>query len=699
MALTSVFPPAAWRRALFCLLALGVLANQALADEDDDEGFSPGPDWAPVITLPLGEAVSDVFPFMARVPGPGAGCAGPPLLEPPLPEPGQWACARLENAGATPGIWRVDFEGLSGAGYRFELVDGPNRHVILATPGAADTAVTAQGRMASLPIVVPPGGAQDLYMQVATPEDLLDADPVLRTEASFDDARRSHASGVGVLLGASALLLGLFAAMARLLQSQPAQRYALYFAAAMLAVASQEGALGWVVPGAAGLVSGAFDKAVEAAQISAHFFFLAAFLRASAAGSGAVLWLQRMGWLALVLLMGTLAASFALAGPDDLVRYFDLGFELDPLLEDPFGSWPIALGALVSACWLGAVLAVAGLLLRLRAQGSGLFLLGAVILVGGLLFASFSEEILDGASDDTLLRPFILLADGVVFAGAMLLQTFGLRDERDRALRQELAATQEKVRTAQLLADTRQNLDRARTLAEQHRSRLALTGHDLRQPLTSLRLALTRAEERDPDLGRALRPSVEYLQDVLNDAVAETRPDADLQAQAGDEGGFHTAAPQTEPVAVEILFANAVRMFASEAEAKGLGLRYEPTDLTVDTTPVTVIRILSNLVSNAVKYTEAGEVVLRAHHTDQRVTLEVCDTGPGLTDAEIETILQAYQRGADVDHVAGDGLGLASVQDVAASMGAALAIRSTPGRGTCFALEGVRHGGAVADPD
>lgn len=679
---------------LLSLLALLVLSNQALGEDDgDDDIFVAGPDWVPELRLATDAAVTDLFVFMARVDGPNAPCSGPPLLERPLPAPDRWACVRLINATAQTGIWRIDFEGTLGAGYRFELAEARTRRVVLATagPGAASLSdrVTAGRRLASLPIVLRAGQSADLFVQIATPADILDADPVLRPEAAFDDVLQRRAHGFGALFGASVLLLLIYVSIARLLHSVPARRYAVYFAATTLAVASNEGYLNAFVPGNPNLAVGALDKALEAAQISAHLFFMAAFLREGTPTSRLISWLRGLGWAAGAILICALFGSYALGGAEGLIRYYDLGFELDPLLEDPFSSWPLLAGAVVSASWYSAVLICAGTLVTRRAPGGVLFAVGSVTLVFGMVVTSFSEELFADLGDDNLLPQFVLLFDGLIFAAAMVLQTFGLRDERDQALRQELAVTQDKIRLTETLLDARQDLGRARALAETHRSRLALTGHDLRQPLTSLHLALSEAEQTNPELGRTLRSSLEYLSSVLNATVADTRPEGLPDTEAEDDGGYHTANAGFEPVDVEILFANAVRMFAKEAQTKGLALRYDPTDLRIETIPVTVIRILSNLVSNAVKYTDTGEVVLRASRTAGHVTLEVCDTGAGLSADEITQIQQRYVRGDNVGDVAGDGLGLSSVQDFATSLGASLVIRSNPGQGACFALEGL----------
>ncbi|MCC1493653.1 HAMP domain-containing sensor histidine kinase [Cognatishimia sp. F0-27] len=684
-------------RLCLCLVALLLTVDQALADDDDDDDDTRAalvftPDWRPELTVVPGETVENLFLFMARVPGPGPSCpesAVAPLLDGAPPDPGSWACMRLTNDGPETALFRVDFEDTFGAGYRFVLAQDGTERSILAMPGTAGRPALTAGRwMASMPITLLPGARADLFAEIAEPADLADADPVLRPESDFDARLLARAHGFGALLGASALLFAFFVAFAGLLQSAPARRYAVYFGAATLAAASNEGYFNVLVPGNPVLVVGALDKLLEAAQIAAHFFFMAAFLGDGGRRGKADQWLVRLGWVALLTLIGAGAASALFGGVGGVLRYHDVGFELDPLFEDPFASLPQLAAALVSALWYLCVLSVAVLVLRRGVTGGRLFALGAVVLVGGMVLVGSGEDLFEGFDDDVILAQYILLADALIFAAAMAMQTYGLRHERDRARGLELKATAARAELAERLLQSRKDLDRTRALAETHRERLALTGHDLRQPLTSLHLALGDVERKDPELGETLRASLDYLRSVLNATVAESRPD-DVSE---DDGAYHDPAPEMEPVPAEVLLQNAVRMFSEEARQKGLSITAEPTDIALLTDAVTIIRILSNLVSNAVKYTDSGSVTLRARRIGNgTVALEVEDTGPGFDADELARIRQTNVRGRDVEAIEGDGLGLSSVEGFATRLGLDLRIESEPGKGALIAIDGLRE--------
>ena len=208
-----------------------------------------------------------------------------------------------------------------------------------------------------------------------------------------------------------------------------------------------------------------------------------------------------------------------------------------------------------------------------------------------------------------------------------------------------------------------------------------MTSHDLRQPLASLKLALDDVEASAPTLGEKVRGSLDYLNSVLSETLEETRTDA-----TSHDG----PSPDSEAVPLQVIFDNVARMFASEAAAKGLDLRVRASSDTVRTNPVTLIRIISNLVSNAIKYTPSGRILIGARRGGRTVTIEVWDTGIGMDAAETEKATGHYWRAAEADHYAdGEGLGLASAFGLAGALGLHFAIKSRVGRGSVFRISGL----------
>ena len=100
------------------------------------------------------------------------------------------------------------------------------------------------------------------------------------------------------------------------------------------------------------------------------------------------------------------------------------------------------------------------------------------------------------------------------------------------------------------------------------------------------------------------------------------------------------------------------------------------------------MRIVANLVSNAVKYTERGRVLLGCRRRNGALSIEVHDTGPGLTEAEFAAALQrAVRLNPEQTSAVGHGLGLAIVAELCRHHGLHLRHRTQSGSGTCIAVE------------
>ncbi|MEM1362940.1 MAG: HAMP domain-containing sensor histidine kinase [Pseudomonadota bacterium] len=676
-------------RLLFVLLIAITLPQLAFADDEEDDGDEVLV-VAPERALIPGAEIDDLFQIMGRLNDPEEHCpqnSAPALFAPPLPSDGLLGCVRLINSGDRPGIWRIDFEQVFGGDVRVDVRRfGQSETVLENSLNAPFEKRIGSGRwLASLPISIASGESVELRVALGSASDMADADPVLRPESDYVAMTSERTLGFGGFFGASLLLLIFFAFFARLLQSVPARRYTFYFAATVLAVASAEGFVASLLPGLTALGSGALDLLLEIAQVVFHLSFIAAFLSAALPGYLLTRSLPVLTFCTGGLLVAAAVLSFALGGLDGALAYHDLGYELDPLFEGNTLGIPLILGALATLLWIVVLSAASILLLRARSSGARLFALGAGLLILGLLLVSFGEDLLPGLGDDHFALPYVFLLDAVLFAAAIVRQTFGLRDQRDAAIRQELAATQEKMRLADTLLHARRDTARARALAEKRRAQLALTGHDLRQPLTSLRMALSEARELNPSLGETLSSSLEYLAAVLEETRSDTWPDV-----SGDLGSeTNVIAPEVEAVPLQVVLSNVGRMFAEEASAKGLILEINPTDLVAQAEPIALIRMTANLVSNAVKYTKTGRVLVAAKPSGDFATLEVSDTGPGLAPEEAEAIRQDYQRGASSAGVDGEGIGLSSVQALARKWDLTLRIDSTPGHGSCFAIDGL----------
>src|SRR5205085_10603739 len=140
-----------------------------------------------------------------------------------------------------------------------------------------------------------------------------------------------------------------------------------------------------------------------------------------------------------------------------------------------------------------------------------------------------------------------------------------------------------------------------------------------------------------------------------------------------------------EPMPVQAVLTQVQNAFAGPAQAKGLTLQVVPSRLWVRSDPVVLGRIVSNLVANAVRYTEKGRVLVGCRRRGDRVEVQVLDTGIGIAEEQRERIFEEFYQVGDGGREGqkGLGLGLAIVRGSAALLGGEVDLGSVPGRGSC----------------
>ncbi|MGV8940099.1 MAG: PAS-domain containing protein [Lysobacter sp.] len=208
---------------------------------------------------------------------------------------------------------------------------------------------------------------------------------------------------------------------------------------------------------------------------------------------------------------------------------------------------------------------------------------------------------------------------------------------------------------------------------------LAAIGHDLMQPLHAAQLftdALSTqlAGQAQRDVLAQIGGALDSTSDLLIGLLDMSRLEA---------GGL-VPEPRDFPLA-EVLEPLASE-FSAIAAARGLAFRFVPTGVWVHSDPQLLRRALQNFLANAVRYTDAGSVLLGVRRNGGGWRIEVHDTGPGIEPSMQTVIFEEFRRG---DGAPGQGLGLGlSIADrIAHLLHAPLSLRSTPGRGTVFAMQ------------
>ena len=265
-----------------------------------------------------------------------------------------------------------------------------------------------------------------------------------------------------------------------------------------------------------------------------------------------------------------------------------------------------------------------------------------------------------------------------------------LRRDHRLAQQRELEALAQEAEKSRALLEAEKNYSRARDLAHLRQTQLATASHDLKQPLASLRMTMdTIAHDGDPEIRARLREAFDYMEGLASSYLAESRPeeaeissvDDGPEPQADSSPG--TADEVVEPYAVSLILRTVHQMFNEEAISKSLRLCMVDCSENVSVPPLVVMRIVSNLVSNAVKYTETGKVLFGCRRSAGKLRIEVHDTGQGMSGEQLADLLQPYRKG---EQSKGEGLGLAICAQLAEKHGLGFDARSEPGGGTCFAL-------------
>ena len=264
-----------------------------------------------------------------------------------------------------------------------------------------------------------------------------------------------------------------------------------------------------------------------------------------------------------------------------------------------------------------------------------------------------------------------------------------------RALERSLAIRFANFDLIDALSREKQTAEAARNQAEiANRSKtrfFAAASHDLRQPLHAMGLFAAALVERvrDPDVigvVNSINASVEALEALFGELLDISKIDAGV------------IQPNPTHFAMQSLFDRLSVDLGSEAATKGLRLRFAATRRIIHCDPMLLERIVRNLVSNAIRYTRQGGVVVGCRARAGRLWVEVWDSGVGIAPEHQQKVFEEfYQIGnAERDRRKGLGLGLSIVKRLASLLGSELRLDSRLNRGSVFRISVAR--GALPQP-
>ena len=207
---------------------------------------------------------------------------------------------------------------------------------------------------------------------------------------------------------------------------------------------------------------------------------------------------------------------------------------------------------------------------------------------------------------------------------------------------------------------------------------LAAASHDILQPLNAARLYVTALVERpqdkiDPQLVQNIDSALEAVEDILGALLDISRLDAGAMK------------PELTTFALDDVLGPLCREFDSVARAKNLSLRYVKSSLRVRSDRRLLRRLIQNLISNAIKYTPSGKVLVGCRRRAPFLQIRVIDNGIGIPLSKQKVIFEEFQRLDQGARVArGLGLGLSIVERISRVLGHTVDVQSLPGQGSAF---------------
>lgn len=202
--------------------------------------------------------------------------------------------------------------------------------------------------------------------------------------------------------------------------------------------------------------------------------------------------------------------------------------------------------------------------------------------------------------------------------------------------------------------------------------------HDLRAPLLGLQGYLyilqsgKASKEEEKQYLTLMGEAAENLSSLLEDVLDVSRVEAGMLT------------PKKEQVSLATLFKNVTDTLAPAAAEKSLTLQVQDAGLTAQADPKLLRRVIMNLVSNAIKFTEKGTVALRARQDESHTWIDVQDSGIGLSQAQIKELFQKYHQVHEGKP--GYGLGLFISRQIVQAHGGTLEVTSVPGEGSTFTI-------------
>lgn len=266
------------------------------------------------------------------------------------------------------------------------------------------------------------------------------------------------------------------------------------------------------------------------------------------------------------------------------------------------------------------------------------------------------------------------LVEAIMLSAALADQVRQLKTQRDASQMQLVEVLEKRLEETEQLTRFEKDKNEALRWAQQQSDQLANATHDLRSPLYALRMAVKAQtdSQTSSEVMQFLNRNMDYMQSLLADVITNARD---------------TSRPKVTVCNINEIFTTCAERHYSLLKEKSVSLRIAQTSAIVNTSPVLLERIIDNLLTNAVKYTHKGSILMGVRRRGECLEIQLHDTGPGLTEQQIKDALKPFVQIESWDQQStGYGLGLSIVKSFCDQLDHQLTIHSRPGHGSVFGI-------------
>ena len=287
----------------------------------------------------------------------------------------------------------------------------------------------------------------------------------------------------------------------------------------------------------------------------------------------------------------------------------------------------------------------------------------------------FSVDITRAQSLDIMRSSMVF--DALMMGLASVFRIVNIQRDSEQANKERIAVLDANVQLLERFRRLEQKHQLAQSLADTQSQAIVDTTHDLRQPLFSLRSAISDLVTSDDRRGKLseIEQSFDYIEELVESTLE--------RAIDKDEAGVEATGVEPEVVEVRKLFKALRNMFQDDARENSVDLRFAPSRLRIKGRSFVLLRIMSNLISNAIRYAPDGKVLVGARPVGDSVSIVVYDQGPGIKKEELSAIMERSKRGAAANEDDGGiGVGLSILAKLAAENDLDWKLESEAGAGT-----------------